>query len=260
MKRIRAKQLKLLKKKKKMRKKLIKKLPKSLHKIFAVVDIKKKDMIVNIPPKSILPHEIYSKRMHKVFTEQNIQIINAVKKHFPKPPKKSLQYRVIYFYRPGDAYLKLMRKYEDMLLKLEKNLHISHIKRKKTNKYYKTMFYIPYIALVPKDYNPPMRATVTSIPMYNQKLKRISIKHLRKSKKFFTELHVPKMKKVCLKWKLKITFDKHGHAKHGRKCAKWKMISEEKEKTIFEKKDKNLLNSMGSMKWVVRGLTAGIIH
>lgn len=218
-------------------------------------------MVVSIPPKSIMPYEIIRKSMHKILIEENIQIINPVMKHFPKPPKKSLQYRVIYYYRPSDKKLALMRKNEELLLKLEKNLHLGKkIKRKANSKHFFTLFYIPYIALVPKDYNPPDSAPVTSIPIYNSKLKRISVKHLRKSKEFFSEIKGPKKRKVCLKWKLKIVFDKKGHAKHGRECAKWKWISTEKEKTIFEKKDKNLLNSMGSMKWVVRGLTAGIIH
>lgn len=243
-----------------MQKKLIKKLPKSLHKIYKIVKVTQKDMIVKIPPKSILPHEISRKSIQKLLVEQNIHIIKPEPKLFPKPPKKNLQYRVIYFYRPCSKKQAQMRKYENFLFKLEKTLTIHHEKRSKKSKYFSTLFFIPYITLVPKDYNPPPMAPVTTIPMYNSELKRIMIKHLRKDKGYFSEISKPAKRKVCLKWKLKIVFDKHGHAKRGRKCVKWKWISAEKEKTIFEKKDKNLLNSIGSMKWVVKGLTAGIIH
>jgi hypothetical protein len=45
------------------------------------------------------------------------------------------------------------------------------------------VFYIPYICLVPKDYNPGHQDHVTSIPSFNSATKKISIKHFRKALK-----------------------------------------------------------------------------
>ena len=126
---------------------------------------------------------------------------------------------------------------------------------------YEKMFYIPFIALVPKDYNPPVTSPVTTIPVYNSQLKRVSIKHFRKIEHHTTDeaTPTPKRKRVCLRWKLKIRLDQNGTMAHDRECAFWKWISLEQEKTILEQKDSSLLNSMGSMKWLVKGITGGIL-
>lgn len=149
-----------------------------------------------------------------------------------------------------------MREHGNLLEKILDHIKLGDFGRDSKKK---PTYYIPYIALVPKDFNPPATSPVTTIPMYNSLTKKVSIKHLRKLR-MDEENSSEGERKICLKWKLKIDFDKEGQATHGRECSVWRTISKENEKTIFEGKDQNLLNSMGSMKWVVKSLTGGIIN
>lgn len=259
-KRIKAKKIDAMKKQKMSQNKIINKLPKCIRKLFKTFKVYHSGKIVKIPPRSLLPNEILRKSTQKLLIKQNIHIIEPLTQQFPKPPYHNLQYRVVYFYRPSDKELSLMREYKKLLFTLEHKLNLAHLKRKKHKKFPTPMFYIPYIALVPKDFNPPSRAPVTTIPMYNYKSKHIMIQHLRKDEEYFTEKPTLQRKKVCLKWKMKIIFDKKGHAKHGRKCAKWKWVTLDKEKAIFQWKDKSLLNSNSSLKWIVKALSAGFIQ
>lgn len=148
-----------------------------------------------------------------------------------------------------------MQEHANLLEKIIDHIKLGDFGR---NPNVKPTYYIPYIALVPKDFSPPQDSPVTTIPMYNEMSKKVSIKHLRKLSK--DEQSEEGERRICLKWKLKIDFDKKGEATHGRECSVWRTISDKNEKRIFEGKDSNLLNSMGSMKWVVKSLTGGILN
>ena len=205
-------------------------------KMFEIIKIKGRGHILGTPKESVMPWRIHSRNKLQRLIQEGAIIINTSPKLFPKLKQKHLQWRVVYFYKSRKK------------LELTPNGLVR---------------FIPFIAKVPKDYNPPTTMPTMALPFYNDMTKRIAVKHLRKVKSLDKwEQRVEQglqKKRVCLKWKLKIKIDKKGNAIRGRKCKKWVWVNSGKGKTFFERKDKNLLNSMGSMKWVVKGLT-GMIH
>lgn len=209
--------------------------PQGKHTMYKIVETSKKHFI-KVPKKAILPWRLTSLKTQAILSKGNSEIILTSPKLFPKPKSEGLQFRAIYFYKDPEDSKRL----------------------------------IPYIVKVPKDYNPAWNSTVMALPVFSDDTHQIGIKHLRRASilesiqeqvkpvekpKELKKEDKNKKKKICLKWGLKIVIDKEGNPWRGKKCLEWKYITEEKYRTIFEEKDSNLLNSMGSMKWVVKGLS-----
>lgn len=205
-----------------------------MYKILQIGD----ERIIKVPKNAEFPWRLKSKKFQKKIKNGEIELILTSPDLYPTPEEKDLKFRAIYYYK--DA------------------------KNKER--------YIPYLVKVPKDFTPNWDSTVMALPVSSSESKKIAIKHLRRttilagifgknSKKKAKESEEKpnekkiKNKRICMKWGLKIVIDKKGNPWRGRKCIEWREITEENFKTIFEEKDKNILNSMGSMKWVVRGLT-----
>ena len=215
--------------------------------LFQEVKITSKKRILEIPKQAVMPFSVTKSKTKKLLKEESVDLFKTPVQLFPPIKKKNLQWRVIFYYIPiGD----------------------------RKDRFTKTGMarFIPHIVKVPKDYNPSYKTPVTAIPIYNEKTKKIAVKHLRKmksrdewEKSLLSKLKKKsrkkkKAEKVCFRWTLKIKIDDKGNAKRLRRCTKWMVVKNEVKSTLMDKKKVDLLNSMGSMKWIVKGLVGNVYH
>lgn len=127
-----------------------------------------KKNIVYVPRNIIWPWEAHKSYLSK----HKVKLVIPLKKHLPKIKQKNMHWRTIYFYK------KSRNQYQDI-------------------KGY--MHYIPYIGLVPDDFQPPKKNPVMAVPVYCFNRRKIVVIHFRQNNKK-SRIQQRKYKRVCLKY------------------------------------------------------------